>query len=396
MGSWIVPTPTPAGGGASVSLTVPAGTPNGAHTVYAIGSRGDVASAAITVAVPTAITTTAWDLRAASSGSESNQSDAVSFADGRLRTTSSVLSSFNAGRYLQFDYSPSLDGTRSVSSAGFSFRFAANASGNTSCFYFDVRRTSTGSVLATHGSSSSPVGCVTGTTQQTFTTMTPAVASAAIANDLSVRVFLRDSASGAVRVDMGTLAGNTPQPLSFTLFESRLVDSTSGTATTAPWPLIAADSTVYTSAANWTTSFSTSRYLRLSFPAYVPAGSTVSSASFRHSYRSNTTGTTCWYFALYSGSTVIGTHGSSSSPIRAAMNAPFVLGVPRKRLEAIAECESHGDPRATAYVTDTVALPELTTAAQANGASVRIYVNNSSSLRSRDDVDTLSLSYLGP
>ncbi len=27
------------------------------------------------------------------------------------------------------------------------------------------------------------------------------------------------------------------------------------------------------------------------------------------------------------------------------MNAPFVLGVPRKRLDAIAECESHGNPR---------------------------------------------------
>lgn len=32
--------------------------------------------------------------------------------------------------------------------------------------------------------------------------------------------------------------------------------------------------------------------------------------------------------------------------IRAAMNAPFVLGIPRARLERIAECESHGDPRA--------------------------------------------------
>ena len=39
-------------------------------------------------------------------------------------------------------------------------------------------------------------------------------------------------------------------------------------------------------------------------------------------------------------------HAAQKAKIRKAMNAPFVLGVPRKKLEAIAECESHGDPRA--------------------------------------------------
>ena len=37
---------------------------------------------------------------------------------------------------------------------------------------------------------------------------------------------------------------------------------------------------------------------------------------------------------------------SQRDRIREAMTAPFVLGIPRTRLEAIAECESHGDPRA--------------------------------------------------
>ncbi len=40
-------------------------------------------------------------------------------------------------------------------------------------------------------------------------------------------------------------------------------------------------------------------------------------------------------------------HASQKAMIRKAMNAPFVLGVPRKRLNAIAECESHGNPRST-------------------------------------------------
>jgi hypothetical protein len=49
----ITPSPVPASGSASVSVTIPAGTTNGAHTVYAVGSAGDTASTAVTVAVPT-------------------------------------------------------------------------------------------------------------------------------------------------------------------------------------------------------------------------------------------------------------------------------------------------------------------------------------------------------
>jgi hypothetical protein len=48
----ISPTTVPAGGGASVTVTVPAGTVNGSHTIYAIGSGGDQAAIAIAVAIP--------------------------------------------------------------------------------------------------------------------------------------------------------------------------------------------------------------------------------------------------------------------------------------------------------------------------------------------------------
>lgn len=48
----IVPTPVPANGIASVSVTLPAATSNASHTIYAIGSSGDQASAAVTVARP--------------------------------------------------------------------------------------------------------------------------------------------------------------------------------------------------------------------------------------------------------------------------------------------------------------------------------------------------------
>ncbi|MGZ6545010.1 MAG: hypothetical protein ACXVEI_06830, partial [Actinomycetota bacterium] len=45
----ITPSPVPVGGSATVSVTVPAGTALGAHTVFAVGSLGSTASAAITV-----------------------------------------------------------------------------------------------------------------------------------------------------------------------------------------------------------------------------------------------------------------------------------------------------------------------------------------------------------
>lgn len=41
-----------ASGSATISATIPTGTPNGTHTLYAIGSNGDVSSASITVNVP--------------------------------------------------------------------------------------------------------------------------------------------------------------------------------------------------------------------------------------------------------------------------------------------------------------------------------------------------------
>jgi hypothetical protein len=41
-------------------------------------------------------------------------------------------------------------------------------------------------------------------------------------------------------------------------------------------------------------------------------------------------------------------HAAQKQQIKTALTAPFVLGIPRAKLERIAECESHGDPRAIA------------------------------------------------
>ena len=50
----ITPSPVPIGGTAAVSVTIPLATPLGAHTVFAVGSLGSTASAAITVVDTTA------------------------------------------------------------------------------------------------------------------------------------------------------------------------------------------------------------------------------------------------------------------------------------------------------------------------------------------------------
>jgi hypothetical protein len=363
------PTPIPANGQASVSVTIPSGVANGSHTLYAVGSGGDTASAGFTVAVPTTITTSAWDVKDSSGGGEAPSPDGTAFAEGLVTTTGAFSSAFASTRYLDYDLNGPLEPGSTVSGANFNFRFTDTANNRTACFYFEVRAKSSGAVLGTHGSSASPIGCVTGQTQQTFTTPLSEVTTASIANNLRIRVFMKESAGGAVKVDQATVSLTTGSSTA-SLYEISTTDSSTGTATTTPWGLATAgDGAAYSSALAWTSAFSSTRYISLPFPAYVPSsGVSLSSVSFKHSYRSLTTGQTCWYFEVYSGATLLGTHGSAANPV---------------------SCNS-----TTSYVTDNTPLPEVTTVAQANNLSVKMYVKNSGALRTQDDLDELTISYL--
>jgi hypothetical protein len=367
----ITPSPVPGDGIASVSVTLPSGTANGPHTIYAIGDQGDTASAPVTVSVPTTISTSAWDVRDASSGTETNQSEPHAFAnDNRTATSGGLLSVFNTSRYLQFDLNAPLQGGLGVSGASFNFNFAAAAAGQTTCFYFEVRRASTGAVIGTHGSSGSPVACQTGTTLSATTTPLPEVTNSGTADDLRVRVFVDNSLLGGITRDLATVSG-TAAGTPFTLYETSLTDATGLTPTTTPWGLAAGgDGAFYQSAASWPSAFGASRYLKLTFPSYVPSGAPVNGVTFVHSYRSATLGTTCVYFEVYSGPSLIGTHGSAANPL---------------------SCNGS----TSSYVTDTVALPEVNTAAIANGVTVKMYVRNSSGLSaSQHDRAELQITYV--
>jgi hypothetical protein len=369
LGGSITPSPVPGDGTAGVSVTIPAGTSNGSHTVYAVGDQGDTAGAPLTVAVPTTISTSAWDVRDASSGSESDQSEPHAFAnDSRTATSGGLLGIFNPSRYLQFDLSSPLQAGLNVSAAQFNFNYAAAGPGQSVCFYFEVRRISTGNVIGTHGSAGSPIDCHTGTSLTSTTTPLPEVTSSDIANDLRIRVFVENSLLGGITRDLATVSG-TAAGTPFALYETTLTDATGIAPNTVPWGLAAeGDGAAYQSTSSWPGSFSSSRYLTFSFPPYVPSGASVNGVTFKHSYRSATLGTTCFYFEVYSGSTLIGSHGSSSNPI---------------------SCGS------TSYTSETFSLPEVDTAALANNVTIRMYVRNSTGLSaSQHDLAELRITYV--
>ena len=330
------------------------------------------ASALVSVLVSQTLTTSAWDLRDSSAGGSAiNVSDPIAFAsDGRTLATSTPPTSFSTSRYLEIDANGPLPTNASPTSATFNMRFAAGGASRTACFYFDVRRASTNAVLATHGSAANPVGCVTGTAQTSFSTALPAVSSTAIANDLRLRVYVRRSGGGgpAPVVDQATISVLTSQG-AFTLYDEVFTDRLDGGSTTRTWPLVASGGPTYVSASTWPTAFSSSRYLRLTFPAYVPSGATVSGGSFLHRFRRSGGGggSACWYLQVLQGTTVIGTHGSAASPI---------------------SCTSGGS-----YRTDTVSLPEINSPARANGVVLRVYVRSSTGRSTEHDQANLTINY---
>jgi hypothetical protein len=172
----------------------------------------------------------------ASSGSEVDRSSPYAVAgDGLTTTTSAWSTSFAVNRYLEFDLNHSLAPGVAVSVATFDLAVASSGAGQ-ACFYFEVRRISTGAVLGTHGSSGSPVGCVTGTTLTAFSTSLGSAGSTSIANDLRLRVFGRESGAASMVVDRATVSGTTAHQ-SYTLYPVMFRDAADTTVDVVPWGL---------------------------------------------------------------------------------------------------------------------------------------------------------------
>jgi hypothetical protein len=90
--------------------------------------------------------------------------------------------------------------------------------------------------------------------------------------------------------------------------------------TTSDDPLSYADSVVQATG-KWASSFSASRYVEFDFSGSTPSGISVSSAQFNYKWAaSSSSATSCVYIAVYqaSTSTLLGTYGSSGSPLACA------------------------------------------------------------------------------
>lgn len=144
--------------------------------------------------------------------------------------------------------------------------------------------------------------------------------------------------------------------------------ATNGTFSSSAATVTISVEDAYVPASTWPTSFVSSRYLELTFPGYVGAGSNVTGAEFRHRYRSASAAhTTCYYFEVYVGATLIATHGGPGSPVSCNATA--------------------------SYVTDAVALPEIDTVAEANATTIKLFVRNSGAGLSLHQMAELALTY---
>lgn len=338
----------------------------------AFNSSGSASMSVATKRIfPTTATVAAYDVGDASAGAgEVASPEPAAFTDATTySSTGSFATSFATTRYLDFTMSSPLAAGLAVSSPVFKLDYASSSTARTLCFYFEVYNTTTSALLETHGSTSSPVGCTTSTTAVTTSTPLTNVTTTDIADSLRVRVYMSSSVAAKGIVDRAVIAGSTAYQ-SFTLYPNQISDCSAscGTAVVTPARLAAQDTSTLVSAATWATTFATTRYIRLGFPPTVPAAATVSSATLNLLLSAVTAGRTlCVYVEVYSGATLLATHGSTTTP---------------------ALCTS-----ATTDSTLTLPLPEITTASQANTCQIRVYGKSNAAGKSAFDVATLTVGY---
>jgi len=317
-------------------------------------------------------TTSAWTIRDAAGGNTVTiNDDALSYAgDGLIKSTTNWTTTFASTRYQEFDYDGVNPAGISVTEATFNFDFLPNAGGETACIYFEVRVASTGSVLGTHGSSGSPLACATGTTYtQTSTSILSEVTSTDIANDLRIRVFGKETNGKPMKIDRATVTVTTANTTR-TMYEKVWAEAADGSAATTNWAVATSgDSVNYATVSNWATTFNTARYVKFAFPTdWIPSGSTITAVTFKNSYKGANSGdTACWYFEVYDGTTLIGTHGSTTVPV--SCNAT------------------------TSFVTDSVTLNEVTTASTLDNLTVKMFLKNSGNHKSNHDLIELDATY---
>ena len=123
--------------------------------------------------------------------------------DHSLISGSGWDSSFSSGRYLGFTFPSYVPVGSVVTDVSFHFSYRSLDAAGTSCYYVEVYEGAT--LLATHGSPSSPVSCNSGGSYAVDVIALPEVDTAAEANALTVRVYMRDSAGARSQINLATL-----------------------------------------------------------------------------------------------------------------------------------------------------------------------------------------------
>jgi hypothetical protein len=182
-------------------------------------------------------TTPAFFVSDVSSGSAVDQSSASAFAnDSRYFLSRTWPAAFDSARYLDAEPNAPLPAGLAVNNAMLNLRVASDAGTGSVCLYVELRRASTDALLSTHGSSGSPLTCTSAASWAVLNVALGAVTTSDIANDLRVRIFARDSAAGALRVDQATVSGDTPY-VSFTLYPILTRELYSGQTELLRWGL---------------------------------------------------------------------------------------------------------------------------------------------------------------
>ena len=306
-----------------------------------------------------------------SNGTDTDNSDPVYATDSLKYITGTWSNNFAANRYVEYDLDSPQPAGLATTAVTFDFGYADSKSGGAdqACYYFEVRRISTGALVNTYGSSTSPISCNTASTFVTdHTSIVGDVGTTDIANDLRVRVYMKETANATVNwIDLATVTVTTANS-TITEYDEAYTDQATGTPTTGAWGVANVDAFNYQSKGNWPTSYATTKYVSYTFPSSVPAGATVTGATLTHSYRPQAASTLCYYFEVYNGATLVAAHGSTSSNV---------------------SCNTS----ATTFVTDNVALPEINTVAEANAVTVRIYMKTNPGKPSQQDVVNLAISW---
>ena len=325
-------------------------------------------------------TTSSWVISDAADGSAASVTDGVALADGTLRNTSNWTNAFGTTRFITFDFMGGLPASVPVTGVTFDFNFMPNAGGNTGCFYFEVIQTSTGSVLSsgTHGSAASPISpCATGTSTTNYSVPLTEITSSDQLNDLSVKVYGRESGGRPFKIDLVRISGNYTYGGTFQRFAKTSTDTADGSASTAApwgaWGAASVDTTNFQTGGNWATTFNAARLVQVTFPTYVPSGATITGVTFTNRYRSNGAAPRrdCFYYEAWSGATPLQTYGSTNS------------ATPTYCSDTLGN-----------WQTDAINMTtEVNTPAKANGLIVKMYGFDSGGTRSNHDQITLTVDY---